>query len=145
MEGVFLMVKSAKRKRFGEAVRAKRTLLGMDQIQLGLEVWGAQGISQTAAQTRISRIERGDYWPKREDVIKIIDLLNLWEDAFAGNPEEFVAIDPAWEDYIPNFRAMADMLSAYARAGETALFYDMLNHLCEVARVERQKAVNDDP
>jgi hypothetical protein len=145
MEGVFLMVDSTKRRRFGEAVKAKRNRLGLDQIQLGLEIWGAQGVSPTAAQTRVSRIERGDYWPKREDVIKIIDHLNLWEEAFGAAPEGFIVIDPAWERYVPNLRHIVDMLSGYARDGKTILFYDMLNHLCEVARVEMDKVANDDP
>lgn len=150
MEGIFLMVDTSKRRRFGKVVKEKRKKLGLDQEQLGLEVWGAQGVSPSAAQTRISRIERGDYWPPREDVHKIIDHLNIWDEAFAGPAIEDIAedaifLDPAWEEFVPNLRQMVQMMSDFARKGNATHFYHTLQLLCDVAKFEQEKTTDGDP
>jgi transcriptional regulator with XRE-family HTH domain len=150
MEGIFLMVDKQKRIRFGRVVKEKRKKLGMDQGQFGLEIWGSAGVSLTAAQTRISRIERGDYWPPREDIQKIIDHLNIWDDAFATpdddqDRENWFRIDPAWADYIPNLANMLQMMSDFARKGDSDHFYQMLNLMNEIASKEAKKAQTGNP
>lgn len=150
MEGLFLMVHKAKRQRFGQVVKAKRTQLGLDQMEFGIEIWGAKNLSPSAVQTRVSRLERGDYWPPKNDLQKIVDHLNIWEEAFAFPESELaeksnLIFDPACEEYIPNLSQMVKMMSDFAKSGDAAHFYQVLNMLCDIGRAEERKTANGDP
>lgn len=150
MEGLYLMVDKTKRERFGQVVKAKRKKLGFDQLEFGLEIWGGTEISSSALQTRVSRLERGDYWPPKEDLLKIVDYLNIWEDAFAFPDAELkergtLILDPACQTFIPNLSEMVKMMSDFAKAGDATHFYQILNMLCDIARTEERKTGTGDP
>jgi transcriptional regulator with XRE-family HTH domain len=150
MEGLYLMVDKTKRRRFGKVVKEKRKQLGLDQMEFGIEIWGAKDISPSAVQTRVSRLERGDYWPSKKDLQKIVDHLNIWEEAFAFPDAELkqasaLILDPACEEYVPNLSQMVKMMSDFAKAGDAPHFYQVLNMLCDIARVEERKTANGDP
>jgi transcriptional regulator with XRE-family HTH domain len=151
MEGLYLMVDKIKRQRFGKVVKEKRKRLGFDQLEFGRKIWDDdEEISPSALQTRVSRLERGDYWPPKDDLMKIVDQLNIWDEAFAFPETELKAegtlfLDPACEAYVPSLSQMVKMMSDFAKAGDATHFYQILNMLCDVARSEEKKASNGDP
>jgi hypothetical protein len=136
------MVEKVRRKLIGGLIRQKRKFLNIGQTDLGLKIWDKGRLSKSAMQTKVSRLENGDYWPSKDELIRIIDFLDLWEDIFdlPSHPTEKEQagfyIDPSWSQYIPNLEMMISLLSDLARKGKADLFYRQLALLCDSATQE---------
>jgi transcriptional regulator with XRE-family HTH domain len=132
------------RQQIGATIKCKRKALGMDQQEFGAEIWGDQ-LTPTAAQSRISRIERGELWPRKNTMLKIFDRLNIWDEAFfpAQLPYDILVLDPACEKYIPHFREMITLLSEYALNDQQNLFCRQLQMICDTASAQYENSKKD--
>lgn len=136
------MVEKARKQIIGRLIRQKRKELNIGQTELGLAIWGSRRLSDSALQTKVSRMEHGDHWPPKDDLIRVIDHLGLWDEIFdllpqpnKDDPPGFY-LDPAWARYVPNLETMISLLSDLARKGNTDLFYRQLSLLCDSAAQE---------
>ena len=62
---------------FGMIIAKARRRLGLNQAQLGVELWKDKGISPSAAQTRIYRVENGIQELDIKTTSRLLDILRI--------------------------------------------------------------------
>lgn len=135
------MAAEATRQRFSDIIINKRKIKSIDQKTLGLEIW--PDVTPTVAQSRISRIERGDYWPPAGDIVKLIDFLNLWDDILNPDFKDKIILDMACEKFTPSLSMMAKMMSRFARENNAAQYYAVIRLLYETS-INQEKSLQEE-
>lgn len=64
-------------KKIGATVAGARRRQGLKQFELGQRLWSEEHLSQTAAQTRIYRLERGAYELTYSETHRLFDILDI--------------------------------------------------------------------
>ncbi len=129
------------RQRFASIVQYKRKMIKMDQKTFGGKIW--PDISPATAQSRISRLERADFWPVIADMLKIIEALDLWDNILdlesISQMEDFIILDPACRKFIPNLSYLAEMMSNHAKDSDPEKFYAVIRLLCDLSYSQEEK------
>lgn len=129
------------RRRFASIVQYKRKMIHLDQKTFGSLIW--PDIPPGTAQSRISRIERGNLWPETDVMLRIIERLNIWDDILdpqkMAGVEGFLVVDQACDKFIPDFPELLKMMSAYAVKNDHKKFYAVVRLLFELATSQEEK------
>jgi hypothetical protein len=64
-------------KKIGATIASARRRQGLKQFELGQRLWAEERLSQTAAQTRIYRLERGAYELTYSETHRLFDILEI--------------------------------------------------------------------
>lgn len=142
MEGFFQMISSKRRQEIGRLIRERRKDLGIDQVALGIDIWGSS-LKPGAMQSRMSRIERGETWTDYHTIISIISALELWDEIFEPlQPENYsdTIIEPELERYVPDIRDSLNIMNRYAKQGIPELVYRQLDYLCDAPREQSKNS-----
>lgn len=132
------MISSKRRREIGRLIRERRKDLGIDQVALGIDIWGST-LKPGAMQSIMSRIERGETWTDYKTIIHIITALELWDEIFDplhAEIDEDTIIEPELERFIPDIRDSLNIMNRYAKQGIPELVYRQLDYLCDAPRIQ---------
>jgi hypothetical protein len=153
-------MKSKRLKDVGATVARMRRRFGMNQAKLGQRLW--PDLSFTAAQTRVYRVEKGEYELTVEDTHRLFDILEINDiDAKTLLPvssmgdrrgvlldnrafELFPDLLPYFELVNNNFRREDDKTALLHLRGMCKYLLNATNLAKEKIRTEEKKQVNGD-
>lgn len=152
-------VKHERLKKVGGTIARFRRRFGMNQAKLGQRLWPA--LSPSAAQTRIFRVEKGEYELTISDTHKLFDLLEITDiDAKTLLPVKSLAdrhgvlLDSRAFELYPDLMQYVELINSNLRRGNEAkaLFhlsimgqylYEESAHAAEISRAQEQTQGED--